>query len=84
MLCSRKDKMREETLCVCISKELGFENLKVCYIAAVFAHGACFFGKSAYLCSVFFIVLDLRLTKVGIRRDPFFYALRFGGLVMSF
>ncbi|KAA6349488.1 hypothetical protein EZS27_003085 [termite gut metagenome] len=23
--------------------------------------------------SVFFIVLDLRLTKVGVRRDPFFY-----------
>ena len=25
-------------------------------------------GKSAYLCTVFFIVLDLRLTKVGSQR----------------
>ena len=29
--------------------------------------------KSAYLCNVFFIVLDLRLTKVGARRCSFFY-----------
>lgn len=26
-----------------------------------------------YLCIVFFIVLDLRLTKIGTRRSPFFY-----------
>ena len=26
-----------------------------------------------YLCNVFFIVLDLRLTKVGVRRYSFFY-----------
>ena len=26
-----------------------------------------------YLCNVFFIVLDLRLTKVGAQRSPFFY-----------
>ena len=30
-----------------------------------------------YLCTVFFIVLDLRLTKVGTRRSPFFYASQF-------
>ena len=30
-----------------------------------------------YLCIVFFIVLDLRLIKVGIQRNPFFYALKF-------
>ncbi len=29
-------------------------------------------GEKTYICSVFFIVLDLRLTKVGVRRDSFF------------
>jgi len=33
--------------------------------------------KNAYLCNVFFIVLDLRLTKVGVQRNSFFYALIF-------
>ena len=28
--------------------------------------------KSHYLCNVFFIVLDLRLTKVGVQRYSFF------------
>ena len=30
--------------------------------------------KSIYICNVFFIVLDLRLTKVGVQRYSFFYA----------
>ena len=30
--------------------------------------------KWSNICNVFFIVLDLRLTKVGTRRSPFFYA----------
>ena len=42
----------------------------------MFAHTACYFAKKPYLCIVFFIVLDLRLTKVGVRRYPFFYALK--------
>ena len=29
-------------------------------------------AKSLYLCTVFFMVLDLRLTKIGTRRSPFF------------
>ena len=29
------------------------------------------------LCTVFFIVLDLRLTKVGVQRYSFFYALTY-------
>jgi len=33
-----------------------------------------FLSKSPYLCNVFFIVLDLRLTKVGTWRSPFFCA----------
>ena len=45
----------------------------------MFAHTACYFAKKPYLCIVFFIVLDLRLTKVGVRRYPFFYALKSGG-----
>ena len=28
-----------------------------------------------YLCNVFFMVLDLRLTKVGVQRYSFFYVL---------
>ena len=34
----------------------------------------CNFTKNPYLCIVFFIVLDLRLTKIGTQRSPFFYA----------
>ena len=30
-----------------------------------------------YLCIVFFMVLDLRLTKIGTQRSPFFNALTF-------
>ncbi|RGQ13320.1 hypothetical protein DWW88_16770 [Bacteroides cellulosilyticus] len=48
-------------------------SLKWCYKCVVFAHGTCYFQKSAYLCTVFFIVLDLRLTKVGVQRYSFFY-----------
>ena len=33
----------------------------------------CRFTKNPYLCTVFFIVLDLRLTKVGARRCSFFF-----------
>ena len=33
----------------------------------------CRFIRSPYLCNVFFIVLDLRLTKVGVQRYSFFY-----------
>ena len=46
--------------------------------------GACVYnawlkGKKCYLCIVFFIVLDLRLTKVGVKRYPFFYILTSSG-----
>ena len=41
---------------------------------------SCKFPKYPYLCIVFFIVLDLRLTKVGARRCSFFYAYIFGFL----
>ena len=34
----------------------------------------CRIPESPYICTVFFIVLDLRLTKVGARRCSFFYA----------
>ena len=34
----------------------------------------CNFTKNPYLCIVFFIVLDLRLTKIGTQRSPFFFA----------
>ena len=30
--------------------------------------------KKSITCIVFFIVLDLRLTKIGTQRSPFFYA----------
>ena len=31
------------------------------------------YAEYLYLCTVFFIVLDLRLTKVGVQRYSFFY-----------
>jgi len=40
----------------------------------MFTHTALWMLQKSYLCIVFFIVLDLRLTKVGVRRYPFFYA----------
>ena len=35
---------------------------------------SCYIPESPYICNVFFIVLDLRLTKVGVQRYSFFYA----------
>ncbi|RGN35254.1 hypothetical protein DXB65_11520 [Bacteroides oleiciplenus] len=52
----------------------GVHSLKWCYKGVVPAHGTCYSQKNAYLCTVFFIVLDLRLTKVGVQRCSFFYA----------
>ena len=37
---------------------------------------SCIIHKSPYLCTVFFIVLDLRLTKVGARRCSFSFLYR--------
>ena len=37
-----------------------------------------------YLCIVFFMVLDLRLTKIGTQRSPFFYAPSFQGFLCDF
>ncbi|GFH97830.1 hypothetical protein IMSAGC004_00213 [Bacteroidaceae bacterium] len=34
---------------------------------------SCIIPNYPYLCIVFFIVLDLRLTKIGARRCSFFY-----------
>src|SRR3712207_5156342 len=48
------------------------ENTKTCYQTHFFDWIICSFRKSAYLCNVFFIVLDLRLTKVGVQRYSFF------------
>ena len=37
-----------------------------------FSAAACFSAKRPYLCNVFFIVLDLRLTRLGYSGIPFF------------
>jgi len=50
------------------------EILNLCYKTCVSAHNTCIISESPYLCIVFFIVLDLRLTKVGVQRNSFFYA----------
>ena len=42
----------------------------------------CGFNRNVYFCTVFFIVLDLRLTKVGVQRNSFFYV-RTWGLLFS-
>ena len=52
-------------------------NLKLCYITQFLVPNICRKLKSPYLCNVFFIVLDLRLTKVGARRCSFFYVRTF-------
>ncbi len=49
--------------------------LNLCYETYFFSWIICRFLKCPYLCNVFFIVLDLRLTKVGVQRYSFFYAL---------
>ncbi len=48
--------------------------LNLCYRTYFFSWIICRFIRSPYLCNVFFIVLDLRLTKVGVQRYSFFYA----------
>ena len=47
--------------------------LNLCYETYFFSWIICRFLKCPYLCNVFFIVLDLRLTKVGVQRYSFFY-----------
>ena len=42
--------------------------LNLCYRTYFFSWIICRFIRSPYLCNVFFIVLDLRLTKVGVQR----------------
>ena len=54
--------------------------LNLCYRTYFFSWIICRFIRSPYLCNVFFIVLDLRLTKVGARRCSFFYAYTLGFL----
>ena len=49
--------------------------IKMCYETCFFSWKVCQCPKSPYICNVFFIVLDLRLTKVGVQRYSFFYAL---------
>ncbi len=57
--------------------------LNLCYKTCVNAHKICIIPESPYLCIVFFIVLDLRLTKVGVQRNSFFYAHTFPFVFMS-
>ena len=49
---------------------------EVCFLIELFGSIVCI----TYLCIVFFMVLDLRLTKVGVQRYSFFYALFFKSL----
>ena len=47
--------------------------LNLCYETYFFSWIICRYIGSPYLRNVFFIVLDLRLTKVGVQRYSFFY-----------
>ena len=51
-----------------------------CFLIELFGSIVCI----TYLCIVFFMVLDLRLTKIGTQRSPFFYALTFSSLLCNF
>ena len=53
---------------------------EVCFLIELFGSIVCI----TYLCIVFFMVLDLRLTKIGTQRSPFFYALTFSSLLCNF
>ena len=46
---------------------------KSCYKTYFFSWKICRLKFTPYLCIVFFIVLDLRLIKVGVQRYSFFY-----------
>ncbi|MCE9108468.1 hypothetical protein, partial [Bacteroides pyogenes] len=50
------------------------KSINQCYKTHLLGRYACRLAKCPYLCNVFFIVLDLRLTKVGVQRYSFFYA----------
>ena len=50
--------------------------IKICYETCFFSCKVCQSSKSPYICNVFFIVLDLRLTKVGVQRYSFFMPIR--------
>ena len=52
-------------------------SIKPCYKIRYLSLKIWRYAESPYLCNVFFIVLDLRLTKVGVQRNSFFYALIF-------
>ena len=51
--------------------QTGFNNK--CYKNTIPSLIICKSARSPYICTVFFIVLDLRLTKVGVQRYSFFY-----------
>ena len=53
---------------------------EVCFLIELFGSIVCI----TYLCIVFFMVLDLRLTKIGTQRSPFFYAFTFSSLLCNF
>ena len=53
---------------------------EVCFLIELFGSIVCI----TYLCIVFFMVLDLRLTKIGTQRSPFFYAPTFQGFLCNF
>ena len=52
----------------------------MCFLIELFGSIVCI----TYLCIVFFMVLDLRLTKIGTQRSPFFYAPPFQGFLCDF
>ncbi len=56
---------------------------KSCYKTCFFSWKICRLKFTPYLCTVFFIVLDLRLIKVGVQRYSFFYARIFGFLKLK-
>ena len=52
--------------------------LKTYYKAYFLERTICIQLNILYLCTVFFIVLDLRLTKVGVQRYSFFMSVLYG------
>ena len=51
------------------------QTFNICYIAWFIRLNTCRFQSSPYLCTVFFIVLDLRLTRLEQSVAPFFMSI---------
>ena len=73
----RQNEIRKATILFCLIDKNYLFDLKNCHILQKIGARSCIFAFRSYLCIVFFIVLDLRLTRLGYSGIPFFLPLCF-------